>query len=148
MTYRPYYNSGDWNAICDACGRHVKASELRRRWDGFMVCSRDWETRHPQDFVRGVVDTQAPVWTRPEPEDYFISTLTGPITTVDTVTVTDSIYLRKALGDISDTTTLTDTIYLTKSLVVNDTVLITETIVFAASPYVLNGAAINATRIN
>ena len=68
----PRYDKGDWNAICDVCGTQVKASTLRQRWDGFMVCSRDWEPRHPQDFVRGVADIQAPKWTRPEATDTFI----------------------------------------------------------------------------
>jgi hypothetical protein len=38
-----------------------------------MVCDDDWEIRHPQDFVRGVADIQAPPWTRPEPADVFVS---------------------------------------------------------------------------
>lgn len=36
-----------------------------------MVCREDWETRQPQDFVRGVADIQAPVWARPEVADSF-----------------------------------------------------------------------------
>lgn len=72
MSYRPHYIKGDWNAICDVCGRKMKASQLKKRWDGVMVCSVDWEPRHPQDFVRGVADFQAPVFTRPEQEDTFI----------------------------------------------------------------------------
>ena len=48
-----YLRDGDWNAICDECGKKFKASQLKLRWDGFMVCQRDWEPRHPQDFVRG-----------------------------------------------------------------------------------------------
>jgi hypothetical protein len=34
-----------------------------------MVCDEDWETRHPQDFVRGVRDQHPLPWTRPEPVD-------------------------------------------------------------------------------
>lgn len=37
-----------------------------------MVCKEDWEPRHPQDFVRAKADIQAPMWTRPEPQDTFI----------------------------------------------------------------------------
>lgn len=66
------YKPGDWLAVCDVCGKEVYASSLRKRWDGFMVCRKDWEPRHPQDFVRGSVDTQVPSWTRPEPADTFI----------------------------------------------------------------------------
>lgn len=64
-----HYIPGEWNVICDQCGRQFKASALRKRWDGFMVCQDDWETRHPQDFVRPVQDNKPLPWTRPEPED-------------------------------------------------------------------------------
>lgn len=64
---------GDWNAICDVCGFKYKASQLKKRWDGFMVCPEDWEVRHPQDFVRSKPDDQSVPWTRPEPTDTFIS---------------------------------------------------------------------------
>lgn len=72
MSYKPHYVSGDWNALCDVCGREFKASRLLKRWDGFMVCTTDWEPRHPQDFVRAKADLQAPKWTRPESQDMFI----------------------------------------------------------------------------
>jgi hypothetical protein len=72
MSYKPTYNSGQWIVLCDICGGKYKANELRQRWDGFMVCDRDFEQRHPQDFVRGVADFQAPFFTRPEPQDTFI----------------------------------------------------------------------------
>jgi hypothetical protein len=71
MSYRPHYVSGDWKAICDVCGRTFKASQIRKRWDGLMVCSSDFETRHPQDFVRGVVDTQVVPWNRTQSTDDF-----------------------------------------------------------------------------
>lgn len=72
MSSYPHYTKGDWEALCDSCGRKFKASELRKRWDGLMVDSLCWEPRHPQDFVRAKVDIQAPVWTRPEPSDTFV----------------------------------------------------------------------------
>lgn len=43
---------GDSNAICDSCGHKYKQSQLRKRWDGAMVCSADWEPRHPQDLIK------------------------------------------------------------------------------------------------
>jgi hypothetical protein len=51
---------GEHNAYCDVCGFKFKASDLRDRWDGYKVCELDWETRHPQDFVRGVEKYDAP----------------------------------------------------------------------------------------
>lgn len=71
MSYKARYDKGDWKTICDACGRIFKASLLRKRWDGIMVCPEDWETRQPQDFVRGIADTQVPQWVRPEATDTF-----------------------------------------------------------------------------
>jgi hypothetical protein len=65
---------GTWNATCDACGRKFKASRLRKRWDGFMVCEREWEPRHPQDFVRARPSPDpAPLpWTRTQPDPSFV----------------------------------------------------------------------------
>ena len=43
---------GEWNAICDLCGRRFKASVLRENWKGLRVCREDWEPRHSMDFFR------------------------------------------------------------------------------------------------
>lgn len=64
------YVPGTYNAICDQCGVKFKASDLRVRWDGAFVCSKDWEPRHPQDYVRGRVDNQRVAIARPD-EDRF-----------------------------------------------------------------------------
>jgi hypothetical protein len=72
MSYTSRYDRGDWIADCDVCGRKFKASQLVQRWDGLMCCDDDWEIRQPQDFVRGVADTQIAPWLRPEPSDSFI----------------------------------------------------------------------------
>jgi hypothetical protein len=66
MSYKTFYAKGDWNAICDICGRQFKASQMKQRWDGFMTCIGDWEPRQPQDFVRGVADTIKVPWSRPD----------------------------------------------------------------------------------
>lgn len=67
-----YYKGGDWNSECDVCGQKYKYSKLRRRWDGVLVCPKDWEPRHPQDFVKGVKDNQSVPETRAEPPDSFV----------------------------------------------------------------------------
>lgn len=61
-----YLKLGDWNAICDRCGEKFKASELKETWDGLMVCSKDWEPRHPQDMIKGVEDDSSVPWARPD----------------------------------------------------------------------------------
>lgn len=72
MSYIPRYDKGNWIADCDVCGRKYKATELTQRWDGLMCCEDDWEIRQPQDFVRGVPDTQIAPWLRPEPANSFV----------------------------------------------------------------------------
>ena len=79
MSYTPIYTPGNWNVICDVCGRQYKASDLKQRWDGLMVDEGCWETRQPQDFVHGVADIQAPPFTRPEAQDIF-SFVCTPVT--------------------------------------------------------------------
>ncbi|MCA2570706.1 hypothetical protein [Microcystis sp. M42BS1] len=49
---RPYWKRGAWNAVCDVCGFKFKSTQLRQRWDGLYTCSQDFETRHPQEFLR------------------------------------------------------------------------------------------------
>lgn len=72
-----YYKHGDTNALCMQCGFKFKGSELTMRWDGIWVCSECWEPRHPQDFVRGVKDTQVPAVRSPEPADQFVAAATS-----------------------------------------------------------------------
>ncbi len=67
------YVAGQWNAICDVCGFEFKSGQLRKDWRGLMVCSKDFETRHPSDLIRIRTKEQLPDWTRPEPEDVFIN---------------------------------------------------------------------------
>ena len=68
-----YLKLGDSNGLCQQCGFKFKMSALRLRWDGIYACSECWEPRHPQDFVRGVKDTQVPAATSPEPEVTFVA---------------------------------------------------------------------------
>lgn len=70
--------SGQWNAICDVCGQKYKSGEMKKRWDGLMVCPHDWETRHPQDFLRSMPDRQAVPWSRPETPDVFVHVCAYP----------------------------------------------------------------------
>jgi hypothetical protein len=68
MTYYP----GKWKAICDVCGFQYMNDELMDRWDGYKVCKKDWEPRHPQDFVRSYPERITPPWTRPPQPDVFV----------------------------------------------------------------------------
>lgn len=80
------YRHGDANAICDRCGFKYKLSQLRKEWTGLKVCdgagtNRCWESRHPQDFVRGKTDRQTVREPRPEPADTFATSYTWNDTT-------------------------------------------------------------------
>jgi len=66
------YKSGDWWAICDVCSRKVKASKIKHRWDGLLVCPEDFEHRHPQDFIKVRQDKITVPFLRPRPQDVFI----------------------------------------------------------------------------
>lgn len=69
---RNYYKPGTWNAICDRCGFRFKASELKKEWTGLMVCSKDFEARHPSDLLRVPREDSSVVWSRPEPTDSYV----------------------------------------------------------------------------
>ena len=59
------YKPGEWKAVCDICGFDFFPSELREDWRGYRVCKKDFEPRHPQDFVRPKPEKGPPSWTRP-----------------------------------------------------------------------------------
>ncbi len=76
------YVKGQWNVICDRCGYKFKSGQIRKEWNGLRVCkgpstNNCWEPRHPQDFVKGKADRQAPPWARPEPPDVDVSVGSG-----------------------------------------------------------------------
>ena len=70
-----YLKLGDWNVIDDESGFKCKASEMVRRWDGYMVKRGGGgdEQRQPQDLIRLKPDRQAVPWARPVPEDQFVT---------------------------------------------------------------------------
>lgn len=75
-----YFKSGTWNCICDVCGFKFKSDQVRKRWDGLMVCDKDYEARHPMDFMRVGSRERAVPFTRPEPTDVFVS---GPTCSIE-----------------------------------------------------------------
>lgn len=67
-----YFKSGVWNCICDVCGREYKSNEVRKRWDGLMVCPNDYEDRHILDFIRVPPERGSVPWVAPECDDVFV----------------------------------------------------------------------------
>lgn len=69
-----HYVPGDFYRIDDRSGFKVRAKKQRKEWTGLIVEEKLWEIRHPQDFVKGVIDDQ----TVPEPrsrsaQDVFVA---------------------------------------------------------------------------
>lgn len=52
------YVAGDYYLLCDVCGFKIRRSEASKRWDGAMVCSKDYEERHPLDLIEPRADRQ------------------------------------------------------------------------------------------
>jgi len=68
-----WWQSGQYNAICDVCGFKFKNVDLQRRWDGLIVCHEDWEIQHPQERIRPIPDQKKPLITRPEATNSFVN---------------------------------------------------------------------------
>src|SRR6266511_658596 len=47
-----YFASGQHNILCDVCGFKFKSDQIRKRWDGLMVCAKDYELDHPSKYIR------------------------------------------------------------------------------------------------
>ena len=71
------YIAGGWKATCQRCGFNHRNSGIKLEWTGLRVCRECWEPRHPQDFVQGIADRQAPAWTSPEPTPVEVGTITA-----------------------------------------------------------------------
>ena len=69
---RSKYIPGDFWRIDDRSGFKVRSSDTAQEWTGLIVRKKDWEPRHPQDFVRGRPDHQNVPKPRPEPPPIFI----------------------------------------------------------------------------
>ena len=68
--------------ICDRSGFRVKPGELMKDGYGWMVRSRSWEPKHPQDFVRARAE-KLEGSKRPEQTDRFIGVDEPEVTAAD-----------------------------------------------------------------
>lgn len=73
--------------VSDRSGQVFPANEIVRQWDGLLVHKDEEEPRHPQEFVRGVVDDYSV--RNPRPQQNFLFTLsTGNTATASSNLVT------------------------------------------------------------
>lgn len=70
---RDEYVHGAWNVLCQRCGQKLKSHQLRKEHTGLRVCRDCIDPRHPQEFVRGRADRQAPPWVSPVPPDVYLA---------------------------------------------------------------------------
>lgn len=68
---------GDHWLIDDITGQKVPASDSQRMWNGAIVSRKNWEPRHPQDFVKGRAERITVDNPRPRPLNTFV----GPLDT-------------------------------------------------------------------
>ena len=87
---QPYqYIPGDYYQQCDECGRKMRSSQTKLRWDGLIVCPADWEIRHPQEELHAApTDKQAVAWSRPRPTVVAASTTIGTAGSAGDSTIT------------------------------------------------------------
>lgn len=64
---------GNYNVICDRCGRKFKRTQVKFEWDYLLVCDECWEPRQPQDLLRAIPDPQTVPIARPEAPDQFVT---------------------------------------------------------------------------
>lgn len=140
------YNSGDWNTVCDSCGRKFKASQLKKRWDGLMVCEADWEPRHSLDFVRSRADKQTPPWIRPQTSltfnhvlgvyetiplaEHFNKTAAFNRSETEQITVSETVFPSRSVYP-TDSITLSEDYSSAIAKVLNDTVVLSDYDYFA-----------------
>jgi len=67
-----YFKSGSWNGICDVCSFKFKFTELHKRWDGLVVCEKDFEHDHPQKYIRVRESGLSVPTIRPQSEVQFV----------------------------------------------------------------------------
>jgi hypothetical protein len=71
-----YLELGTWNVACAECGRKRKAHDMRQLppgvpGGGMWVCFPEhWNSRQPQDYVRGVPDKMAAPYVQQQVESY------------------------------------------------------------------------------
>lgn len=104
-------NKYQYNALCDVCGFKMKASMLRKRWDGFMVCDKDWEPRNILDFYRTRNDAHLLPFTRPDDAgEHSYTPLVAPALTgtytIEAMYITDMNNLYTTRIRIVPTTTI------------------------------------------
>lgn len=129
MGQADFLRVGDYNALCDVCGRKFKFSRLRQKWDNTWACEQDWEPRQPQDYLRGIPDNMSVPLSRPDPPNLFIQD--EIVTEIPNISLT--LILNRLKSYLASVTTIVTIIrvlypYSTNKKVVNSFALNTTTL--------------------
>ena len=129
MGQADFLRVGDYNSICDVCGRKFKFSRLRQKWDNTWACEQDWEPRQPQDYLRGIPDNMSVPLSRPDPPALFLDDLIVTESTVSTISFIIA-RLKSLLASVSSVATILTQYYpsLGGNKVVNGSALNTNTL--------------------
>ena len=94
------YVPGDYYQICDECGRKIRASYSKLRWDGLIVCPVDFEHRHPQELLHDMpTDRQSVAYPRPRPDIVYSQDTTEVPATGDYLTDQDGNFILDQDGN-------------------------------------------------
>ena len=129
MGQADFLRVGDYNAICDVCGRKFKFSRLRQKWDNTWACEQDWEPRQPQDYLKGIMDNMSVPLSRPDPPNLFIQdeiVTENPVITLSFIKA----LLKSLAVSVSSLVTILKTVY-----------------PFTPASKVVDGAALNTTTL-
>jgi hypothetical protein len=129
MGQADFLRVGDYNAICDVCGRKFKFSRLRQKWDNTWACEQDWEPRQPQDYLKGIKDNMSVPLSRPDPPNLFIQDEIVTETPVITLSFIKAL-LKSLAVSVSSLVTILKTVY-----------------PFTPASKVVDGAALNTTTL-
>lgn len=126
MATRRLGKSYEYKALCDVCKFEYWNYELRQRWDGPMVCPKDWEARHPMDFYRAIDDTHKLPFIRSDQGDTnftwtpVYSNLTVVTATHESQSNNDGVYHYDTLSVIPTTSGLATIDFLVNQIAMND----------------------------
>lgn len=63
---------GNWKVSCMVCGFWYPSSEIKKRWDGVLVCEKDYETRHPQTLIKVRGERASPSFVSKDGTDTYL----------------------------------------------------------------------------
>ena len=97
MGRKLHYKAGSWYRVDDRTGFPQRAERTRKEWTGAIVDEARWESRQPQDLVKGVPDIQAVPDPRPLGSNVYVGPISVP-TTANAVVGQTAIQVQSIFG--------------------------------------------------